>query len=234
MEREPATIYTLSLSYGKDSLACLGAIEKLGLPLDRIVHAEVWATQDIPADLPPMVEFKAKADKIIKERWGIEVEHVCATNKNGGGYSLTSKCLAQEQAQPSTANISTDSQNSKGLGVQTDLNKTCLPKLTYEDIFYRQMKPRGGGTSHLRVPLATRAMVQQPTQNQCAQQYTDSPTNGISIAQGSSNGQHSTRTYGFPINRGNWCTSILKTRVFRKPEHDGRYKCRAISWYCCG
>lgn len=23
-----------------------------------------------------MVEFKAKADKIIKERWGIEVEHV--------------------------------------------------------------------------------------------------------------------------------------------------------------
>jgi hypothetical protein len=25
-----------------------------------------------------MVEFKAKADEIIKERWGIEVEHVCA------------------------------------------------------------------------------------------------------------------------------------------------------------
>lgn len=34
------------------------------------------ATDTIPADLPPMVEFKAKADKIIKERWGIEVEHV--------------------------------------------------------------------------------------------------------------------------------------------------------------
>lgn len=66
----------LSLSYGKDSLACLGAIEQLGWPLDRIVHAEVWATDTIPADLPPMVEFKAKADKIIKERWGIEVEHV--------------------------------------------------------------------------------------------------------------------------------------------------------------
>lgn len=41
-----------------------------------IVHAEVWATDTIPADLPPMVEFKAKADAIIKERWGIEVEHV--------------------------------------------------------------------------------------------------------------------------------------------------------------
>lgn len=31
--------YVLSLSYGKDSIACLGAIEQLELPLDRIVHA---------------------------------------------------------------------------------------------------------------------------------------------------------------------------------------------------
>jgi len=62
----------LSLSYGKDSLACLGAIEQLGWPLDRIVHAEVWATDTIPADLPPMVEFKKKADRIIYDRWGIQ------------------------------------------------------------------------------------------------------------------------------------------------------------------
>lgn len=68
--------HVLSLSYGKDSLACLGAIEELGWPLDRIVHAEVWATDTIPADLPPMVEFKQKADTIIKARWGIEVEHI--------------------------------------------------------------------------------------------------------------------------------------------------------------
>ena len=68
--------HILSLSYGKDSMACLGAIEQLGWPLDRIVTADVWATDTIPADLPPMVEFKARADKIIKERWGIEVEHV--------------------------------------------------------------------------------------------------------------------------------------------------------------
>ena len=78
IERQPNTEYILSLSYGKDSIACLFAIEELGWPLDRIVHAEVWATDTIHADLPPMVEFKAKADAIIKERWGIEVEHVCA------------------------------------------------------------------------------------------------------------------------------------------------------------
>lgn len=70
--------HILSLSYGKDSLACLGAIEKLGWQLDRIIHAEIWATADIPADLPPMVEFKQKADQIIKERYGIIVEHIRA------------------------------------------------------------------------------------------------------------------------------------------------------------
>ena len=67
--------HILSLSYGKDSMACFGACEVLGWPIDRVVTAEVWATDTIHADLPPMVEFKAKADKIIKERWGIEVEH---------------------------------------------------------------------------------------------------------------------------------------------------------------
>ena len=65
----------LSLSYGKDSMACLGALEELQWPLDRIVTADVWATDTIPADLPPMVEFKDYADKVILERYEIEVEH---------------------------------------------------------------------------------------------------------------------------------------------------------------
>ena len=79
MLREPDTEYVLSLSYGKDSLACLAAIHYLGYPLDRIVRAEVWATDTIPADLPPMVEFKKKADQIILDRYGIAVEHICAS-----------------------------------------------------------------------------------------------------------------------------------------------------------
>lgn len=70
--------YILSLSYGKDSLACLGAIELLGWSLDRIIHAEVWATDTILADLPPMAAFKMQADEIIKKRWGLVVEHVRA------------------------------------------------------------------------------------------------------------------------------------------------------------
>ena len=74
--------YVLSLSYGKDSVACLGAIRELGWPLHRIIHAEVWATDTIHADLPPMVEFKSKVDEYIKAEFGIEVEHLCAM-RNG-------------------------------------------------------------------------------------------------------------------------------------------------------
>lgn len=67
-----------SISYGKDSLAMLEVIHQNGLPLDRIVTVEVMATATIPADLPPMMEFKAKADKIIYEKYGIRVEHISA------------------------------------------------------------------------------------------------------------------------------------------------------------
>lgn len=78
------TQYVLSLSHGKDSTAAIYVtIEVLGWPLDRIVTADVWATDTIPAVLPPMVKFKAKADVYIKERWGIEVEHLFAKDKNG-------------------------------------------------------------------------------------------------------------------------------------------------------
>ena len=87
MNRKDNTQYILSLSYGKDSIACLEAIKRLELPLDRIIHTEIWATDTIQADLPPMVEFKEKADKIIKDRYGIEVEHVCALDR--GGYKHT-------------------------------------------------------------------------------------------------------------------------------------------------
>lgn len=71
-----------SLSYGKDSLAMLEAIHRLGYPLDEIAHSEIWATDTIPADFPEMTDFKRHADKIIKERYGLDVTHVCAM-KNG-------------------------------------------------------------------------------------------------------------------------------------------------------
>ena len=119
--------YVLSLSYGKDSLACIGAIKALGWKLDRIIHAEVWATDTIPADLPHMVEFKSKADKIIKEMTGIEVEHLCAVRN---GEKLTYEKLfyhvpKRKQKNTSAGGGSLDSHIREGHGA-TDTSK-CHP-----------------------------------------------------------------------------------------------------------
>lgn len=156
------TEYVLSLSYGKDSLACLFAIKLLGWPLHRIVHAEVWATDDIPADLPPMVEFKAKADKIIKELFGIEVEHLCAMRN---GEKLTYEKLfyhipkrksevGYEQGSPAGFPYT------KGAWCNDRLKTNSLDAIA-----------RDGGGDH-RFPIPAGSMVQYQTQ---------SPSNAVHI-----------------------------------------------------
>ena len=144
--------YVLSLSYGKDSLACLGAIKHLGLPLDRIVHAEVWATDKIPADLPPMVEFKKHADKIIKQRYGIEVEHICALKAYGRveASKHTNQCSITNCQKENMQEQSKDFLKPLALGVKNSNMKMAV--LTYEDMFYQQCvkTPKIYGFPHRR------------------------------------------------------------------------------------
>ncbi len=134
---DPDTVCVACISHGKDSLAMLRAIKLLGLPLHRIVTTDVWATQDIPAVLPEMWEWKTEADKIIKELYGIEVEHICAMQKTSDGRCLR---LGYEDMFYSgydsgsfVGNIM-DSQTQRARGVKS----SSMRKLTYEDIFYRQ------------------------------------------------------------------------------------------------
>lgn len=68
--------YIASLSYGKDSIAMLEVIAKHRMQINRIVHVEVMATKDIPADLPEVIDWKQYADEIIFKRYGIQVEHI--------------------------------------------------------------------------------------------------------------------------------------------------------------
>lgn len=75
--------YIARISYGKDSLKMLDVIHSRGLPLDRITTTDVWATDTISANLPPVEAFKAKMDQWIWNRYRIEVEHLCARNKDG-------------------------------------------------------------------------------------------------------------------------------------------------------
>ena len=200
------TQYVLSLSYGKDSLACLGAIEKLGLPLDRIVHAEVWATDTIPADLPPMVEFKKKADAIIKERWGITVEHIYATKpreRERERRSATQTCSTNLTIAPNTENTSTGSQKSEVAGAS---GSNTAEKMTYEDIFYRPLKSpkkRGGATEFTASRCSRETGVRAISSNGLCDKVEP-------VLHGR------TQIYGFPglakMGRAAWCTGTLKIK----------------------
>lgn len=163
MEREPHTIYVASISYGKDSLAMLEAIKRLGYPLDRIISVQVWATDKIPADLPEMYEWKAHADKIIKERYGIQVERVCAVDKQtGGGLSFNGQFYHKLQKGKYAGSIK---------GFPEQIGSWCK-KLKYEFFDLRKF-------------------VLQTTQKAWGGVF---------------------NTYGFPMRKGNWCTSELKVR----------------------
>lgn len=80
---DDSTQYIARISYGKDSLKMLEVIKSRELPLDRITTTDVWATDTIPANLPPMMEFKERMDQKIWDMYKIEVEHLCAMNKDG-------------------------------------------------------------------------------------------------------------------------------------------------------
>lgn len=90
------------ISYGKDSLAMLEIIARNAMPIDRIVHVEIMATADIPADLPEVVQWKQYADNIIQQRYGIAVEHVRAQKTfEHLFYSIPTRrgCNADKQGQ---------------------------------------------------------------------------------------------------------------------------------------
>lgn len=75
--------YIARISYGKDSLKMLEVIKSRGLPLDRITTTDVWATDTISANLPPMQAFKDRMDQRIWDMYHIQVEHLCALNPDG-------------------------------------------------------------------------------------------------------------------------------------------------------
>lgn len=142
--------HILSLSYGKDSLACLEACRLLGYPIDRVIHAEVWATDTIPADFPTMVSFKQHADKVIKERYNLVVEHIAATTRERERERdglITSPSSIVSSKREAKSEEYTDSRCKEENGVIPDLK--CKPStlsiMTYERFFYQTPKRKYEG-----------------------------------------------------------------------------------------
>ena len=76
-------MYIACISYGKDSLKMLDVIKTRGLPLDRIITFDIWATDTILAEFPEVTAFKKRMDVYIKEKYGIKVEHLYAKYPDG-------------------------------------------------------------------------------------------------------------------------------------------------------
>jgi 3'-phosphoadenosine 5'-phosphosulfate sulfotransferase (PAPS reductase)/FAD synthetase len=68
--------YIASLSFGKDSLAMLIKIKELGLPLDEVIYCDIRFDENLSGEMPLMAEFIPKAEKILKEKFNIEVKHL--------------------------------------------------------------------------------------------------------------------------------------------------------------
>lgn len=72
------TMYVLSLSFGKDSMALLLEVIKRKLPLDYVIYCDVMFDPETSGENPVMAEWIPKAEKILKEKFGIEVIHISA------------------------------------------------------------------------------------------------------------------------------------------------------------
>lgn len=70
------TKYVASCSFGKDSLAMIIKIKELGLPLDEVIYVDIMFDDNISGETPEMACFIEKAEKILKEKFDINVTHL--------------------------------------------------------------------------------------------------------------------------------------------------------------
>lgn len=68
--------YVLSLSYGKDSMALLLEVIRRKLPLDYVIHCDIMFDKKTSGEHPLMAEWIPKAEKRLKEEFGIEIIHL--------------------------------------------------------------------------------------------------------------------------------------------------------------
>lgn len=87
--------YVLSLSFGKDSMAMLIEIMKRKLPLDYVIFCDIRFNDEISGEHPIMAEWIPKAEKIIKDKFGIDVIHLTA-KKNFTKQFYTKKMKGKE------------------------------------------------------------------------------------------------------------------------------------------
>lgn len=207
--RQPNTLYVANTSRGKDSTAMLRAIQLMGWPLDAICAIDIWATDTIPAELPPMVAFKDEYDEKVLEWFGIPVTRLCATKRERERecrLSYADMFHRKLERGKHTGTI-------KGFPMQ---NGSWCKHLKTDKVDLRSgvlsqdISPRERAAD-IRIPDAEGQLVYEP-QNSSIK--------------------------GFPWRKGAWCQDRLKgnilDRVFRyAPERGAKNKYRSLHRHCC-
>lgn len=64
-----------NLSFGKDSMATLCLAIEQGIQIDHVMYCDIRFSDEISGEHPVMAEWIPEAERILKERFGITVEH---------------------------------------------------------------------------------------------------------------------------------------------------------------
>lgn len=209
MSRSDYTEYIARVSLGKDSLKMLDVIHTRGLPLDRITTTDVWATDTIPAWLPPTQAFRDRMDQWIWERYNIELEHLCARNKDGS--KKTYEQMFYHIPQRRSQNVQVERERERETGSarrRSHLQKTG---------------------DNYGIPSKHRIQLLPETQN-CAYPISRVGLSRTDHSHGARNSNQEWRPQGFPAQISSRCKK-LKIDYVRTPfstaRHDGR---KEISW----
>lgn len=84
-----------NLSFGKDSMATLLLAIEQGIQIDHVMYCEIRFSDEISGEHPLMAAWIPEAERILKERFGITVEHAFSgtylqyffTKKKKGKYA---------------------------------------------------------------------------------------------------------------------------------------------------
>ena len=68
-------INVFNLSFGKDSMATLILAAEQGIPIDRVMYCDIRFLPELSGEHPLMAEWIPKAEKRLKELFGITVDH---------------------------------------------------------------------------------------------------------------------------------------------------------------
>ena len=203
--------YIARISYGKDSLKMLDVIFTRNLPLDRITTTDVWATDNVSANLPPMEEFKARMDERIWNLYRVDVEHLCARNKDGSKKTYEQMFYHIPVRRSQTVQVERE-RDGQRTGMASARNNYRI-------------------SSQHRIQLLPEAQACQRSTSRDGHY----PTGNSRGARNSR--EFGCRIQGFPATTSPWCRKLkidyVKTPLYRAPHEAPEKKYRGIHRHCC-